>query len=178
MEEQEIKRKISHLSSRLYGDIRIICGTEGLTQNRLDEYIKLVTVDRITLALSLYASAGKLHAQSDTQDGDYRTIISRCYYCHYHLARALTFWVIRDDVDAHDKLPKTLSKILEEEYTGLVDKLEEYRGIRNEVEYSPYPDIDKSLKETASELLQETKLSIDLFVRCFRERRIEIDATI
>ena len=52
MEEQEIKRKISHLSSRLYGDIRIICGTEGLTQNRLDEYIKLVTIARITLALS------------------------------------------------------------------------------------------------------------------------------
>jgi translation initiation factor 2 alpha subunit (eIF-2alpha) len=75
-------------------------------------------------------------------------------------------------------LPKALSKILKEEYTELIDKLEEYRGIRNEVEYSPYPDIDKSLKETASELLQETKLSIELFVRCFKERGIEIDATI
>ena len=39
-EEYEIKRKISRLSSRLYGDIRTICGTEGLTQNRLEELIQ------------------------------------------------------------------------------------------------------------------------------------------
>jgi hypothetical protein len=34
-EEYEVKRKISRLSSRLYGDIRTICGTEGLTQSRV-----------------------------------------------------------------------------------------------------------------------------------------------
>ncbi len=46
------------------------------------------------------------------------------------------------------------------------DKLEQYRVVRNEAEYSPYPDIDKSLEETASEMLQETQFSIELIVRC------------
>ena len=61
-EEYEIKRKISRLSSRLYGDIRTICGTEGLTQSRLEELIQIVTLDRINLAFSLYACAKKLDA--------------------------------------------------------------------------------------------------------------------
>ena len=77
------------MSSRLYGEIRTICGTEGLTQSRLEELIQ-----------------------------------------------------------------------------------------RNEVEYSPYPEIDKSLKETAEKILKETKLSLELIVRCFRERGLEVDATI
>ena len=104
-EEYEIKRKISRLSSRLYGDIRTICGTEGLTQSRLEKLIQVVTLDRIKLAFSLYACAKKLDAQSDKKDGDYRSIISRCYYCHYHFARAAIFSITRDDIDDHKELP-------------------------------------------------------------------------
>jgi len=177
-EEYEIKRKISHLSSRLYGDIRTICGTEGLTQKRLEKLIQAVTLDRIKVAFSLYACAKKLDAQSDKQDGDYRSIISRCYYCHYHLARAVIFFITRDDIDDHKELPKSLGKILPSEYAEFINKLEQYRDIRNEVEYSPYPEIEKSLKEIAPEILQETKRSIELIVRCFTERGIEVDATI
>ncbi|MBM3235902.1 HEPN domain-containing protein [Candidatus Poribacteria bacterium] len=177
-EEYEIKRKISHLSSRLYGDIRTICGTEGLTQSRLEELIQVVTLDRIKLAFCLYACAKKLDAHEDKQDGDYRSIISRCYYCHYHLARAAIFSLTKDDIDEHEKLPKSLSKVLPSEYAEFIKKLEQYRGIRNEIEYSPYPEIDNSLEETAKEILQETKHSIELIVCCFRERGIEVDATI
>ena len=64
------------------------------------------------------------------------------------------------------------------EYAEFISKLEQYRDIRNEVEYSPYPEIDKSLEETASEILQETKRSIEFIVCCFRERGLEVDATI
>jgi len=177
-QEYEIKRKISRLSSKLYGDIRTICGTEGLTQNRLEQLIQTVTLDRIKLAFSLYACAKKLDAHKDKQNGDYLSMISRCYYCHYHLARAAIFLITRDDVDEHEKLPKNLSKVLPLEYSEFIKKLEQYRGIRNEVEYSPYPEIDKSLKETASEILQETKRSIELIISCFNERGIEVDATI
>ena len=178
-EEYEVKRKISRPDSReLYGDIRTICGTEGLTQSRLEEFIQVVTLDRIQLAISLYDCAKKLDAHKDKQDGDYRSIISRCYYCHYHLARATIFWITRDDIDDHEKLPKSLGKVLPPEYAEFIKKLEQYRGIRNEVEYSPYPEIDKSLKETASEILQETKHSIELIVRCFSERGLEVNAII
>jgi len=93
--DEEVKRKISRLSSRLYGDIRTICGTEGLTQERLEKLIQSVTLDRVKLAFSLYDCAKKLDAQSDKQDGDYRSIISRCYYCHYHLARAAIFFITK-----------------------------------------------------------------------------------
>ena len=98
-EEYEVKRKISRLSSRLYGDIRTICGTEGLTQSRLENLIQVVTLDRIKLAISFYDCAKKLDAQSDKQDGDYRSIISRGYYCHYHFARAAIFFITRDDIE-------------------------------------------------------------------------------
>ena len=64
------------------------------------------------------------------------------------------------------------------EYAEFINKLEQYRDIRNEVEYSPYPEIDKSLEETAKEILQETKRSIELIIRCFSERGLEVDATI
>ena len=178
MDENEVKRKISRLSSRLYGDIRTICGTEGLTQSRLEELIHVVTLDRIKLAFSLYACAKRLDVQPDKQDGDYRSIISRCYYCHYHLARAAVFWIVRDDIDDHKELPKSLGKALPSEYAEFIKKLEQYRGIRNEVEYSPYPEIDKSLEETAKEILQETKRSIELIVRCFTERGLEVNAII
>ena len=177
-EEYEIKRKISCLSSRLYGDIRTICGTEGLTQSKLEKLIQVVTRDRIKLAISFYECARKLDVYKDKQDGDYRSIISRCYYCHYHLARAAIFLITRDDIDEHEKLPKNLGKALPSEYAEFIKKLEQYRGIRNEVEYSPYPEIDKSLKEIASEILQETKRSIDLIARCFSERGVEVNAII
>ena len=84
--EYEIKKRISRLSSRLYGDIRAICDKDGLTQDSLEDLIRSVTFDRVRLALSLYKSAKTLDFQSNKQDGDYRSIISRCYYCHFHLA--------------------------------------------------------------------------------------------
>ena len=151
--DDEIKRAISKLSSKQYGDIRIICGSEGLTSEKLDEYVRLVTTDRINLALSFLLTIKKL----EINDGDSPSIISRCYYCCYHLARALVFLVTKDDIDAHDKLPNMLRRVLNTEDDWLADKLDEWRGIRNQVEYSPYPRIENSVKETASQMLRFDK---------------------
>ena len=82
---------------------------------RLEKLIQIVTFDRIKLAFSLYTCAKKLDTQSDKQNGDYRSIISRCYYCHYHLARAVIFFITRDDIDDHKELPKGLGKVLPSE---------------------------------------------------------------
>ena len=70
-----------------------------------------------------------------------------------------------------------MGKVLPLEYAEFIEKLEQYRNIRNEVEYSPYPEIDKSLIETAEQILYETKCSVELIIRFFRERGIEVDAT-
>ncbi|MBD3183129.1 HEPN domain-containing protein [Candidatus Poribacteria bacterium] len=174
-EEHGIMRRISRISSRLYGDLRYICRGEGLTQERLESYIREVTIDRIKLAFSLYTCAISLDEHKDKKDGDYRSIISRCYYCHYHLARAMIFWISRDDIDKHEKLPKNLGKILSTEYAEFIDKLERFRGIRNEVEYSPYPEVDRSLREISEHILVETKTSIELMVCCFQERELDFD---
>jgi uncharacterized protein (UPF0332 family) len=176
--EYEIKKRISRLSSRLYGDIRAICDKDGLTQDSLEDLIRSVTFDRVILALSLYESAKTLDSQSNKQDGDYRSIISRCYYCHFHLARALIFLITKDDIDDHEKLPKKLSISLPSDYAVFIDKLEQYRRIRNEADYSPYPEIDGSLDAVALQILQETEASIRLISQCFRERGIVIDTNI
>lgn len=176
-EEHQIKRRLSRLSSRTYGDIRALCRAEGLTQARLEHLIQSVVVDRIQLALSLYACARKLDAQPHKHDGDYRSMISRGYYCHYHLARAAVFWMTRDDVDQHETLPKRLGKVWPTEHIEFIERLERYRGIRNEVEYSPYPEIDEPLSETAAQVLRETELSVELLVRWFYEKGVEVDTT-
>lgn len=165
----------STLSSKEYGDIRIICGSEGLTKEKLDEYIRLVTADRINLGLSFYGSARKLDLKDD---GDCRSIVSRCYYCCYHLARALIFLVLRDDMDDHSRLPKALEKVLTEEDNTFADRLDEWRGIRNEIEYSPFPKVDKPLSETAAEMLEGTGEFMESFAPYFRERGVEFDARI
>ena len=108
--DQAMRRAVSSLSSKEYGDIRIICGSEGLTKEKLEEYIKLVTADRIDLGLSFYGSANKLHLKDD---GDCPSIVSRCYYCCYHLARALIFLVLRDDIGDHSTLPTGIGKSFE-----------------------------------------------------------------
>jgi uncharacterized protein (UPF0332 family) len=177
-DEYEIKKTISRLSSRLYGDIRVICSSEGITQLKLDELVQSVTIDRIVLALSFYECAKKIGSQLYKQDGDYRSIISRCYYCHYHLARALIFLITKDDVDNHEKLPKKLSDCLKSDYALFIDRLDRYRRIRNEVDYSPYPEINDSLDAVALQIIQETEESIKLILQCFKERGIMIDASI
>jgi len=173
--DQAIKRAVSGLSSKEYGDIRIICGSEGLTKEKLDEYIRLVTADRINLGLSFYGSARKLDLKDD---GDCRSIVSRCYYCCYHLARALIFLVLRDDIGDHSRLPKVLEKVLTEEDNKFADRLDEWRGVRNEMEYSPFPKIDKPLSETAAEMLEGTKEFIESFAPCFGERGVVLDARV
>jgi uncharacterized protein (UPF0332 family) len=179
--DNEIKRIISALSSRVYGDLRTICAAGDLTQVELEELIFSAVSDRVELAISLYKTAQTISVQLDKQDGDYRSIISRCYYCHYHLARALVFLITKDDIDNHEKLPKKLTECLKSDhilYALFVDRLDQYRWIRNEVDYSPYPEIDGPLDTVALQILQETEESIKLILQCFNERGIIINANI
>lgn len=169
--DDEIKRTISGLSSRQYGNIRTICGGEGLTKKKLDKYVEQVTIDRINLALSFYNSAKKL----EINDEDSLSIISRCYYCYYHLARALVFLITKNDINDHDKLPNMLRRVMKTEDKWLADKLDDWRGIRNEVEYSPYPQIENAVTKTASQMLRSTRTLSKLLEGYFKERGIDND---
>mgnify|MGYP001569928150 CR=1 FL=1 len=57
----------------------------------------------------------------------------------YHLARATVFHTFRRDIDAHDRLPEAFGQIVG---TSFGEKVEKWREIRNDLEYSPYTPTD------------------------------------
>lgn len=170
--DEGIKRAILKLTSKEYATIRLICKREPLTVEVLERHIRGAVLDRVQLGLSFYSCARSLPLESD---GTCRSIISRCYYCCYHLARALVFLVTRGDVDEHRKLPKVLRGVLRREDHYLVDALSQWRDIRNEVEYSPFPRIDVPLAEAAAEALRVAEGFIQSITRYFEEGGVRVD---
>jgi hypothetical protein len=57
----------------------------------------------------------------------------------YHLARAVVFHTKRADVDEHEQLAEDFSKRVN---ATLGDKIDEWRKVRNTIEYSPYIPTD------------------------------------
>jgi hypothetical protein len=57
----------------------------------------------------------------------------------YHLSRAVVFHTKRADVDEHGQLAEDFSKRID---VILGDKIDEWRKIRNIIEYSPYTPTD------------------------------------
>jgi len=57
----------------------------------------------------------------------------------YHLARAVVFHTKRTDVDDHGQLAEYFSKRID---VTLGDNVDEWRKIRNVIEYSPYIPTD------------------------------------
>lgn len=170
--DKEIKRVILELTSKEYATIRRMCECAPLTVEILERHIREAVSDRMQLGLSFYNCARSLPAESD---GHCRSIISRCYYCCYHLARSLVFLVTRGDVDDHRKLPRVLRGILRREDHSLADALSQWRDIRNEVEYSPFPRIDLPLAEAAAEAFRVTEGFIQSILHYFEEGRVRVD---
>jgi len=92
--------------------------------------------------------AETLRAVEAKYEQELRTSISLAYYAMYHAARGLVLMVERDDETDHGKVTKRAAAILQEEagspsFTELPwDRcFERARSLRNEVDYSPYPDV-------------------------------------
>ena len=57
----------------------------------------------------------------------------------YHLARAVIFHTRRADIDDHGQLAEDFSRRID---ATIGDEIEEWRKIRNTIEYSPYTPKD------------------------------------
>jgi len=141
-------KKFERLSKVQYGIIRELIVEEGLVENReIEKIIERITKDRFELGKSKLEFA---HALNQNQSTACKTIIALCYYAMYHACRAAIFHTHRNDVDSHEKVAYEIRNIIGEE---LGKSLDFWRDMRNEVDYSPYPVLDKPLKELASDAI-------------------------
>ena len=137
-----------------------------ITQKQVDDLINQLAVDRFTKALTYWQFAQQLDA---TVPLNQPHILSRCYYAMYHATRALVLQVRRADVDSHERLPSVLGQIFTKSEG---DKLNQWRELRNQVEYSPYlPD---KLAAQISAVLVDTKELVEACQRELRDRGVAI----
>jgi hypothetical protein len=137
-------KKFERLSKTDYGIIRRLVVEEGLIDNlKIEQIIEQVTKDRFNLGK---AKAQFAQTLDENEPEACKVIIALCYYAMYQSCRAAIFHTHRDDMDSHEKVASEIGRIIG---TPLEETLNFWRNTRNEVDYSPYPKLDRSLKELA-----------------------------
>ena len=117
----------------------------------LEQIIEQITIDRFRMGEGCLAIAQQLLASGVATDDCYRTVISRNYYAMFQAGRGVVFHVRRQDVGAHVKLNREVKAILGD-VAG--EALHQWRGHRNETDYSPYPNLEgMTLQDAAPESL-------------------------
>jgi uncharacterized protein (UPF0332 family) len=141
-------KKFERLSNAEYGVIRNLIVEEGLVENsKIEQIIEQVTKDRFNLGK---AKADFAHTLDPNDPEACKVIIALCYYAMYHSCRAAIFHTHRNDLDSHEKVAVEVGKIIGK---PLEKSLNFWRITRNEVDYSPYPALDGSIKELASKAI-------------------------
>jgi hypothetical protein len=152
-------KKFEKLSQTEYGTIRNLIVEEGLVANsQIEQIIEQVTKDRFNLGK---AKAGfachktkSLVSEANTLDENEpeacKVIIALCYYAMYQACRAAVFHPHRNDLDSHEKVAYEIRNIIGEH---LGKSLDFWRGLRNEVDYSPYPALEHPLEELALKVI-------------------------
>ena len=137
-------KKFEKLSKTEYGIIRNLIVEEGLVENsQVEQIIEQVTKDRFNLGKAKVEFARTL---DENEAEACKTIIALCYYAMYQSCRAAVFHTHRNDVDNHEKVAYEIRNIIGEH---LGKSLDFWRAVRNEVDYSPYPALEDTLKESA-----------------------------
>ena len=137
-------KKFEKLSKTEYGVLRNLVVEEGLVDNsEIEQIIEQVTKDRFYLGKAKAEFARTLDMNKSEAC---KVIITLCYYAMYQSCRASVFHTHRNDVDSHEKVASEIGKIIG---APLEKSLNFWRNTRNEVDYSPYPSLDRPLKELA-----------------------------
>ena len=89
----------------------------------------------------------------------------------YQAARAAVFHTLREDIDHHERLATHLGSIFGKDDE---DKITFWRRVRNEVDYSPYPKLDRPLAELLKQSILETGYFIDKMVDYLRKRGVRL----
>ena len=153
----------SNARLRLSGIIRNLIVGEGLVANsQIEQIIEQVTKDRFNLGKAKAEFACTL---DENEPEACKVIITLCYYVRfaqrllreppmYQSCRAAIFHTHRNDVDSHEKVASESRNIIGEH---LGKSLDFWRDMRNEVDYSPYPTLDRPLKESALKAISSAK---------------------
>jgi len=137
-------------------------GLIGVTE--VETLIDQLARDRFEKAQLYLKFARRLDPRLDI---DQPHIISRSYYAMYHAARAVVFHTRRADVDDHEKLATMFTQVA----GGLWGmKLDEWRKMRNRVEYSPYLPAD--LVDICSRALEDGEGLLGFCEEYLRKREV------
>lgn len=134
--QTQILSKIQQLTGSQSDILHDLVELNLIQSDELGELINQLTVHRFLKGQQYIKFAQKLNSKDKDEQPH---IISRCYYGMYHLARAAIFHTKRADVDDHGQLAEDFSKRID---STLGDKIEDWRKIRNTIEYSPYTPKD------------------------------------
>jgi len=144
-------KKFERLSNTEYGVIRNLIVEEGLVENlKIEQIIEQVTKDRFNLGK---AKADFAHTLDPNDPEACKVIIALCYYAMYHSCRAAVFHTHRNDLDSHEKVAYEIRNLIGEH---IGKSLDFWRGLRNEVDYSPYPALEHPLEELALKAISST----------------------
>ena len=158
--DEALLRNFIRISSSKYGLLKRLADLR-YNLGELDDTIAQITMDRYEMGEEFLCSAKAISGDSKV---DRRNVISRSYYAMYHSARAVIFHTVLYDEDVHERLPERIHEILRGKYGQI---LRECRDIRNEADYSPYPEID--LAAASREMIA----SAEGFLRRCKEYLIE-----
>jgi len=133
---------------------------------KLQDIVNELTLDRFNLAKEFLSQA---QAQDLSTISGQKLAISRGYYAMYQSARTVIFHYGRADVDEHENVPKCLPSTLPNR-AHWANRLIEWRKLRNQVDYSPYPE--GNLHALAQQILLEAQAFLDLCVHFLRGRGV------
>jgi hypothetical protein len=114
----------------------------------LGQVIEQITMDRFRMGEGIHDMAQDLLTTGIMTEHRYRAVISRNYYAMYQAGRGVVFHTLRRDIDQHERMAEEIRKILGD---AASDALNEWRRLRNEVDYSPYPNLGSETLEKCAQ---------------------------
>jgi uncharacterized protein (UPF0332 family) len=119
---------------------------ESSTSRTISDLHHQACSDRLVLAHDLLSTGNKLMR---TRPPQYRSAISRYYYCMYHSVRAVVYFVHGgDDYQPHSELPTQLPADFADSALWR-NALKDARSHRNDADYDPYPSNPGSWRSVA-----------------------------
>lgn len=160
--------RFQRLKSSEYGLIRDLMDKGVADGPKIHRIIEQVGVDRLTMARKRFDFVQSIPLDTEITQ---KIALSLNYYAMYQAARTAVFHPLREDVDHHERLATHIGSIFGKDDE---DRITFWRKVRNEVDYSPYPKLDRPLAKLSKESILETGYFIDKVIDYLRKRGIQL----
>ena len=160
--------RFQSLKSSEYGLLRDLMDKGVADGPKIHRIIEQVVVDRLTMAKERLDFVRSIPLDTEIRQ---KIALSLNYSAMYQAARAAGFHTSREDVDHHERLATHIGSIFGKDDE---DRITFWRRVRNEVDYAPYPRLDKPLAELSKQSILETGYFIDKMVDYLRKRGVQL----